>query len=220
MASENKVIWSVSLVFFHKNLGFLIGEEFRYKDNEVLLHPVGGRTEDFDNDYLATGIREFIEETTLYNSSFFTEIYLNNLENWFKENPMASYSSYPAHSTFIHKDLENHIKDIHFNLDYSLHSNKIHRFIIVPVNKIKDNNFRNFITQFPFEYSFYDNIIKENTSMWNLHWFRLEQLKFLPHSSKLLLFFERLYYNHFNENKKEKSKTNNLINTIMNVKIE
>ncbi len=205
---EEVIVWSVSLVFQHKQLGFLLGHEFRYKDNNNLLHPIGGRTEDYDQDYLATGIREFIEETTIYNSSYFWQIYMDNYLKWFNDNPNIPNNQYPKPSTFIHKEFENLIEK-HYYLDHPLYSNKVHRFIIVPIHQIKNNEFKNFITQFPFEYALYDNTIKENNCMWNLHWFRLEQIHYLPYTSKLLQFFEKLFIknvvqkNKVNEKKEE-----------------
>jgi ribosomal protein L4 len=51
------------MVFIDDKLGYLMCEEYRYKEKKKLIHPIGGKVETFDNDILETAIREFIEET-------------------------------------------------------------------------------------------------------------------------------------------------------------
>jgi 8-oxo-dGTP pyrophosphatase MutT (NUDIX family) len=62
---KKKTFKSASLTFYSIELGYLICEEFRYKEKKTLLHTIGGKVENYDNDIFSTAIREFIEETNL-----------------------------------------------------------------------------------------------------------------------------------------------------------
>lgn len=62
---NNKIFKSASLIFYSKELGYLFCEELRYKEKKILIHPIGGKVENFDKDIFSTSIREFIEEVNL-----------------------------------------------------------------------------------------------------------------------------------------------------------
>jgi len=64
-SKQNKIYKSASLIFFDNELGYLMCDEFRYKEKKNLIHPIGGKVETFDNELVDTSIREFIEETNL-----------------------------------------------------------------------------------------------------------------------------------------------------------
>jgi len=55
----------MELTFSNSELGYLVCEEFRYKEKKKLIHTIGGKVEDYDLNLLETAIREFIEETNL-----------------------------------------------------------------------------------------------------------------------------------------------------------
>lgn len=56
---------SASLTFYSKQKGFMMCNEYRYREKKTLIHPIGGKTETYDNNILSTAVREFIEETDL-----------------------------------------------------------------------------------------------------------------------------------------------------------
>jgi 8-oxo-dGTP pyrophosphatase MutT (NUDIX family) len=70
---KEKIFKSASLTFYDKNLGYLLCDEFRYKEKKTLVHTVGGKVEPFDKNIFETAIREFIEETSLEAHNFFNE---------------------------------------------------------------------------------------------------------------------------------------------------
>ena len=62
---QNKIFRSASLIFIDDELGYLMCNEYRYKEKKNLIHPIGGKVETYDKGLLETAIREFIEETNL-----------------------------------------------------------------------------------------------------------------------------------------------------------
>ncbi len=68
---------SASLTFYNPELGYLMCEEYRYKQKKNLIHTIGGKVEDYDKDLLETAIREFMEETNL---EFHPKINSTNLD--------------------------------------------------------------------------------------------------------------------------------------------
>ena len=86
-----KIFKSASLTFYSKEFGYLFCEEYRYKEKKILIHPIGGKVENFDKDIFSTSIREFIEEVNLelhpilninkYNKNELTENLYKNLQN-------------------------------------------------------------------------------------------------------------------------------------------
>ncbi len=62
---NNKTFKSASLVFIDDGLGYLLCNEYRYKEKSTLIHPIGGKVETYDKGLLDTAIREFVEETNL-----------------------------------------------------------------------------------------------------------------------------------------------------------
>ena len=93
------MIWSVSLIFYHPQLGYLIGQELRKKEKDFMFQPVGGKVEVFDKDPLDTGVREFIEETTLLMHSFFEDIATENFKKWIENNEISLNTVYPRATT-------------------------------------------------------------------------------------------------------------------------
>lgn len=67
------VIRSVSITFYHKTYGFLLCTEMRKIFSERILHShlIGGKVEMSDDYPLATGLREFSEETGFSHPNFF-----------------------------------------------------------------------------------------------------------------------------------------------------
>ena len=64
-STKNKIFKSASLTFVDDELGYLLCDEYRYREKNNLIHPIGGKVETYDKDLLETAIREFIEETNL-----------------------------------------------------------------------------------------------------------------------------------------------------------
>ena len=63
--TNNKIYKSASLTFYNSNYGYLICEEYRYKEKKILLHPIGGKNEEYDKN-ISTLSPELIEQIDRY----------------------------------------------------------------------------------------------------------------------------------------------------------
>ena len=126
-----KIYKSASLTFYSKELGYLICEEFRYKEKKILLHTIGGKVEYYDNDIFSTAIREFIEETNLE-----AHIIINDLSKNKNDLILMLHDFLEKTSYFI---------DICVNKEY----NYYHRYFMVLLDDIKHNKIKESIILLP-----------------------------------------------------------------------
>ena len=114
---QNKTYNSASLTFIDDELGYLMCEEFRYKEKKNLIHPIGGRVETFDNELIDTGIREFIEETNLLQYPY---LYINKLDKNILINSIKNIikSKIDYIDLCINKDLEYYHRYYIYNLSF------------------------------------------------------------------------------------------------------
>lgn len=215
------MIWSVSLVFYHPTLGYLIGQELRKKEKELMFQPVGGKVESFDKDPLDTGVREFIEETTLGMHSFFNNIAIENFKKWTDENGIDLNTKYPNPTTWIQKELYEFCSVSNYYIDYNcLNSHKIHRFYIVDISKINNNelnkNISYEIMNLPFAYNTLEPYFRLNDKMWSLYWIQLDFMKKLPQPSTLIT----VLHDKIKFNRSQYSNKNNFHNKSLHSKKE
>ncbi len=198
------MIWSVSLIFYHPSTGYLIGQELRKKEKDILFQPVGGKVEVFDRDPLDTGVREFIEETTLGLNPFFCDIAESNFKKWTQENTIDLKTVYPKPSTWIQNELYQFCSISNIYYDYQLlNSHKVHRFYIIDLSKIKNDLYQNpskysnenkelflgihhEIMNLPFSYNMLEPHFRIHDKMWSLYWITYESLKYVPKPSNLI----------------------------------
>ncbi len=211
------MIWSVSLIFYYPNLGYLVGQELRKKEKDFIFQPVGGKVEVFDKDPLDTGVREFIEETTLLMHSFFGDIANENFEKWTKDNPITLNTKYPRATTWIQKELYDYCSVSNVFYDYKLlNSHKVHRFYVVDISNINNNELNKNITQeilhLPYTYTMIEPQLRICDKMWSLFWIPFSQLKNLPQPSNLInVFFDKRkgYENNLKNNNYQKHSPKN-----------
>jgi 8-oxo-dGTP pyrophosphatase MutT (NUDIX family) len=185
------MIWSVSLVFYHPTLGYLVGQELRKKEKDFCFHPVGGKVEVFDKDPLDTAVREFIEETSLIAHGFFTEIANNNFRKWISTNEINLNTKYPRYTTWIQNELYDYCSESNVFYDHNLlNSHKIHRYYIVDMSKINNNELNKSITEhilnLPFTYNQLEPQFRVCDKMWSLFWIPFHFLRSLPDASNLI----------------------------------
>jgi hypothetical protein len=129
--NNNKIFKSASLTFYSKELGYLFCEEFRYKEKKILLHPIGGKVENFDKDIFSTAIREFIEEVNL-------EIH-----------PKININKYDKN--MLTDDLYKILQNISYYIDLCINKEKkyFHRYFLVLIDDIRDIEFKKDIIDLP-----------------------------------------------------------------------
>lgn len=62
---ERQVVWSVSLIPYHEQFGYMVCKEARSNKSYLQTHPIGGKVEATDRDPLYAALREFVEETKI-----------------------------------------------------------------------------------------------------------------------------------------------------------
>ena len=188
------MLWSVSLIPYHKHMGILVGEEYRWKEG-LRFHLVGGKIEKFDEDAVAAAAREFIEETNLLSYEYFQTIHMENFMNWTKENPITLETKYPHYTFFTQKLLEDEIRKTNLFFDYKVSENgKIHRFYFMNIHTIKNKELQNILLKMSFEYSLYDAALRTNGQMWSLCWTWPQSFYLLPNRSALFVKFTQMFY--------------------------
>jgi len=210
-----EVIWSVSLIPFNPMFGYLIGEELRWKEDEIKFHLVGGKVESFDKDPLSAAVREFIEETNLLLIPFIKNKSFENFKNWTNENDIHLNTNYPSFTTFIQNEFEENIRDIVTFQDILVSPHgKIHRFYFFDVLKIKNKQWKDLFLYLPIHYTHFEPDLRINGKMWSLHWIHSFLIRQLPNKSILFLKFLQAL-----DNQKKKNHIQNKKNNVMNNKI-
>lgn len=122
---------SASLIFYDKQHGFLICDEYRYREKNKLLHLLGGKYEKEDNNLFYTGIREFIEESDLLQHEYFNSLKLEkkNLTELIYY-AIVNYTSY-------------------FDICINKENNLYHRYFITNISNFYDNDFKKNIINLP-----------------------------------------------------------------------
>jgi 8-oxo-dGTP pyrophosphatase MutT (NUDIX family) len=156
--NNNKIFKSASLVFIDDELGYLLCNEYRYKEKNTLIHPIGGKTETYDNGLLETAIREFVEETNLEQYSY--EYIDKSDKNKLIENIMV----------IINQDVQ------FYDLCVSKESGYYHRFYSLNLKNIKQSDmfdeFKKSIIELP---KFFNGNFK--TEVDSLIWFDVNNNK-------------------------------------------
>jgi 8-oxo-dGTP pyrophosphatase MutT (NUDIX family) len=147
---KKKIFKSASLIFYSKELGYLFCEEFRYKEKKILIHPIGGKVENYDIDIFSTAVREFIEEVNL---EFHPII---NKENNIKSKLITNISE-NLKKISSYRDLCIHKKNKYF-----------HRFYIVSIDNIENDKFKKNIIELP-------NYFNDNykTEINKINWYKI-----------------------------------------------
>ena len=185
-----EVIWSVSLIPFNHMFGYLIGEELRWKEDEIKFHLVGGKVESFDKDPLSAAVREFIEETNLLLIPFIKNKSFENFQKWTNENDIHLNTTYPSFTTFIQNEFEENIRDLITFQDILVSPHgKIHRFYFFDVLKIKNKQWKDLFLYLPIHYTHFEPELRINGKMWSLHWIHSFLIRQLPNKSILFLKF-------------------------------
>ena len=168
--NNNKIFKSASLTFYSKELGYLFCEEFRYKEKKILLHPIGGKVENFDKDIFSTAIREFIEEV--------------NLET----HPKLNINKYDKN--MLTDDYYKILLNISYFIDLCINKEKkyFHRYFLVLIDDIRDIEFKNDIIDLP---NYFNG--KYKTEINNVYWYTLlsekEKISNLSWLTKMFLNF-------------------------------
>lgn len=152
---NKKIFKSASLTFYNNELGYLFCEEFRYKEKKNLIHPIGGKVEDYDKNIFSTAIREFIEEVNLESHPIINSS--NNIKN------------------ILVEELEMKLEKISFYIDLCINKeNKYyHRYFIVSIDDIQESEFKKNII----ELTEYFNG-KYKTEINNLMWYKIYEEKY------------------------------------------
>lgn len=171
-ACKKKIFKSASLTFYSKELGYLFCEEFRYKEKKILIHPIGGKVEDYDKDIFSTAIREFIEEVDL------------------ESHPVINIK-HDIKSKLVDNILEI-IEKVSYYIDLCINKeNKyFHRFYMILIDKIDNNEFKKNIIELPNYFNGnckteintinWYTIPKEENVFWtNISWLTKMFIKFL-----------------------------------------
>lgn len=188
------MIWSVSLILYHKHLGLLVGEEYRWKEG-LRFHLVGGKVEPFDEDPVAAAAREFIEETNLLAYEYLQEVHMKNLQKWAEKNPITLETQYPHFTSFTQKIIEEEIRKTNLFFDHKVSENgKEHRYYFLNVHTIKNKDLQDIFLKMAFEYSLFDISLRSMGKMWSLHWVWPQSFYLLPNRSALFVKFTQFFY--------------------------
>lgn len=147
---KKKIFKSASLTFYSKDLGYLLCEEFRYKEKKLLIHPIGGKVEDYDKDIFSTAIREFIEEVNLETHPILNIKKLNKTD-------LTDELSY---------FLEN--KSYYIDLCINKENKYFHRYFLVLIDEINDEEKKKNIIELP---NYFNGNYK--TEIEKIYWYHL-----------------------------------------------
>lgn len=155
-SKQNKIYKSASLTFFDNELGYLMCDEFRYREKKNLINPIGGKVETFDKELIDTGIREFIEETNLEQYPY---LYINKLNK-----------------DILIESIKNIIKSKikYFDLCINGKLEHYHRYYLFELNSLEDTSvelieFKKSIIELP---KFFNGNFK--TEVNNLEWIKTD----------------------------------------------
>lgn len=201
--SQERILCSSSITLYHHDLGFFLGNEFRYKEKDYLFHTIGGKVEEFDKtnepiDGFHTAVREFVEETNLLHFDFFQKIYQESFQSWCAQQSIHLQTIYPNPSFFIQQYLISHFypqnlskhpeKNIsYFDLQVG-QKNKFHRFFIINISSIHKPILHFFIS-LPYYYSFLESTFRFRGKMWSLQWVHPNVISYIPNQSYLCICF-------------------------------
>ncbi len=207
MEEIKKQIWSVSLIPYHPSIGFMLGEEYRWKENDMKFHMIGGRVEDFDEDPIATASREFVEETNLLAFPYMQEVAQQNFADWVKglspEEGIHCNTVYPHFTFFVQKIIEDEIRMNEDYIDEMVSPNgKVHRFYLLDVLKIKNRKLQKLLFQLPFLYISLHPCMRSEGKMWSLYWMQNEHINLIDNKTTLLNRFVFLFFQRKKQQKK------------------
>jgi hypothetical protein len=159
-----KIYKSVSITFYDNNLGYLFCEEFRYREDKILNHPIGGKTETFDPNLFSAGLREFIEEANLLENKIINK---ESLEK--QDLVLKLYNLFIKNAKF-------------YNVCVNKDKNYFHRYFIIDISNKKNNRVEEEIINLPV---FFNGIYK--TEINNIFWTNdIGNIDFINQSSWLL----------------------------------
>ena len=168
---DKKIYKSASLTFYSKKLGYLFCEEFRHTEKKILIHPIGGKVENYDKDIFSTAIREFIEEVEL-------ELHpIINLEKNIKTTLVDNICKKLENISY-HKDLCIHKKNKYF-----------HRYYFVLIDKINDEELKKNIIELP---NYFNGNYETEINKINWYLIQAEQNEFCSNISWLTKMFIKL----------------------------
>ena len=149
-----KIFKSASLTFYSKEIGYLFCEEFRYKEKKTLIHPIGGKVENYDKDIFSTAIREFIEEVNLESHPVI------NLDKNIKSKLVDNMCEKLGNESYY--------------IDLCINKEKkyFHRFYMVLVDNINDNNLKKNITELP---NYFNGNYK--TEINKINWYLIQNIE-------------------------------------------
>ena len=169
--NKDKKFASASLTFSHNKRGYLLCNEFRWREKKNLYHLVGGKIENTDVDILYTSVREFVEET-----------------NMFMDNSLVINKDIKYISNKIYNLIKLKVKyfDICVNKDKKL----FHRFYLFDINKFQSKNIRTKIIQLP---NFMNKLEeKDNKELNSLLWVNEDNKESIIKEQSFLL---NMFYN-------------------------
>lgn len=178
--NKNKIFKSASLIFVNDFNEHLMCEEYRYKEKKILTHPIGGKVETYDDDILETAIREFIEETNLEKYDY---KYVD------KKDKNALIKS-------IKKLIEK--KNKYFDFIVNKELRYFHRYYIVKLNKIANNNSQDnkkkeFIESINNITTFFNDNYK--TEINSLKWLNLSNNDIINNEKKHFSHLTKMFFN-------------------------
>ncbi len=137
---EVKLFASASITFYQNSRGYLIANEFRWREQKNFFHPIGGKVEPRDWDILFTAVREFVEET-----------------NFFLEKSITEKNSIYKLTALIYNQIADKVK--YLDKEVSPNGPLYHRFFIFNINRFTNLKLRKLIVSLP---EFYNELLKNN----------------------------------------------------------
>lgn len=170
---------SASLTFYSKQKGFMMCNEYRHKERKVLIHPIGGKTETYDDSILVTAIREFIEETDLINHSHINSTQLD-------KNGLIEH---------VHDLISPYCAQTHTHFDTCVNDAKkyYHKYYVLSIDDIGKNagpELHDFLSHILVLNEFFNG--KSHTEIQSICWKKLKNLRFNNKSSWMTTRFVKL----------------------------
>ncbi len=142
-----KIYKSASITFVDDFSRCLMCEEFRYKEQQILLHTIGGKVENYDADIFETGIREFIEEADL------------------ESHPIINSNNYDKKNLI--KYLYAELKNISMSFDVKVGKNQysFHKFYVIKLSSLNIPSLKKSFEELP-DYFNHNKKTEINKIMW------------------------------------------------------
>jgi hypothetical protein len=170
----NKKFASASLTFSHNKRGYLLCNEFRWREKKDLYHLIGGKIEKTDVDILFTAIREFVEET-----------------NMFMDNSLVRNKDIEYLSNKIYNLIKSKVK--YFDFCVNINKKLFHRFYLFDINKFQINDIRTKVIQLP---NFFNKLEeKVNKELNSILWVNVDNKELIIKEQSFLL---NIFYNNIN----------------------